>query len=303
VISAERDTESVMVGLTGGIGAGKSAVAARLAELGAVIVDADVLAREVVAPGTEGLGEIVATFGDAVLDADGALDRPALGRIVFDDPDARRRLEAIIHPRVRARTAEIVAAAPADAVVVNDVPLLVETGIERGFALVIVVLAEESTRIARLTGDRGMTEADARGRIAAQATDAQRRAAADVVITNDGTLDALRAQVDNVWRTHLSREHSAADDSGSGDSDSDSGDSDSGDHGPSARGTGDADTGSPETDDRDPGSRNPGDCDPGSRNPGDCDPGSRDPDTAREASAGPAAGRGGASARRVDDQR
>src|SRR5215468_8922755 len=115
-----------MVGLTGGIGAGKSAVGQRLARHGAVIIDADALAREVVDRGTAGLAEVVAAFGDGVLDASGALDRPALGRIVFADPDARERLEAIVHPRVRARTAEIIAGAPEDAVVVNDVPLLVE---------------------------------------------------------------------------------------------------------------------------------------------------------------------------------
>lgn len=138
------------VGLTGGIGSGKSAVSSRLAALGAVIVDADRIAREVVAPGSEGLAEIVAAFSDRVLDADGALDRAALGAVVFGDEDARRRLEAITHPRVRARTAALVAAAPPDAVVVNDVPLLVEVGLAPTYHLVLVVQAAVTTRLERL---------------------------------------------------------------------------------------------------------------------------------------------------------
>jgi dephospho-CoA kinase len=193
----------LFVGLTGGIGAGKSAVAARLAELGAVVIDADRLAREVVAPGTDGLAEIVDAFGDGVLGPDGSLDRPALGRVVFGDADKRRRLESIIHPRVRARTTEIAMAAPDDAVVVNDVPLLVEAGLAGGYALVIVVLADEAIRIDRLVSDRGMSPEEARSRIAAQAGDEQRRAVADVVIVNDGSLDDLRRQVDAVWADRL----------------------------------------------------------------------------------------------------
>lgn len=192
-----------MVGLTGGIGAGKSAVAQRLAHHGALIIDADALAREVVEPGTPGLAEVVAAFGDGVLDANGALDRPALGRIVFADPDARARLEAIVHPRVRARTAEIIAAAPEDAVVVNDVPLLVEAGLAGGYHLVIVVEAAANVRVARLIADRGMTETDARARIGSQATDEQRRAVADVLIVNDGTREELDAQVDALWKERL----------------------------------------------------------------------------------------------------
>ncbi len=194
---------TLFVGLTGGIGAGKSAVAARLAELGAVVIDADRLAREVVEPGTEGLAQIVAEFGPDVLGADGALDRPALGRIVFGDAERRRTLESIIHPRVRARTGEMYAAAPPDSVVVNDVPLLVEAGLASGYELVIVVLAGAETRLRRLVGLRGMSEDEARGRIAAQATDDQRRAVADIVIDNDGTLADLIAQVDEVWTTRL----------------------------------------------------------------------------------------------------
>ncbi|MEV4825956.1 dephospho-CoA kinase [Micromonospora sp. NPDC049274] len=191
------------VGLTGGIGSGKSAVAARLVELGAVLVDADQVAREVVAPGTEGLAEIVAAFSEKVLDADGALDRAALGAVVFSDEAARRRLEAITHPRVRARTAELVAAAAPDAIVVNDVPLLVEVGLAPTYHLVVVVQTAVATRLERLTRDRGMDRAEAERRIAAQADDARRRAAADVVLTNDGSLVALHAAVDTLWRQRL----------------------------------------------------------------------------------------------------
>jgi dephospho-CoA kinase len=192
-----------MVGLTGGIGAGKSAVASRLAALGAVVIDADALAREVVAPGTQGLAEVVAAFGPSVLDDAGALDRPALGRLVFGDDAARRRLESIVHPLVRARTADLIAAAPPDAVVVNDVPLLVEAGYRDRFQVVIVVQAPLEVRIERLARDRGMSRAEAESRIAAQATDEQRREVADVVMDNDGTLDDLRARVDAVWKDVL----------------------------------------------------------------------------------------------------
>lgn len=192
-----------MVGLTGGIGAGKSAVAQRLAELGAVVIDSDALAREVVDSGTDGLAAVVAEFGPDVLRPDGALDRPALGRIVFGDPPARARLERIVHPLVRARSAEIVALADPAAVVVNDVPLLVESNLQAAYEMVIVVEAAESVRVARLVADRGMTESDAHARIAAQATDEQRRAVADVVIINNGTRDELNDQVDEVWRERL----------------------------------------------------------------------------------------------------
>ncbi len=188
----------LMVGLTGGIGAGKSAVAARLAELGALVIDSDVLARAVVLPGTEGLAEVVTVFGESVLSADGTLDRAALGRIVFADDDLRRRLETIIHPRVRARTAALIAAAPPDAIVVNDVPLLIEANLAGNFDLVVVVLAPEETRIARLH-DRGMAKDEAQARISAQASDEERRRVADVVIVNDGRLDELRAAVDAAW--------------------------------------------------------------------------------------------------------
>ena len=191
------------MGLTGGIGAGKSAVAQRLAALGAVIIDADRLAREVVAAGTDGLAEVVAAFGPEVLGAGGELDRPALGARVFGDDEARRRLERIIHPRVRARTAELVESAAADAIVVNDVPLLVETGLAPTYHLVIVVLADAETRIARLVETRGMTREQAAARIAAQADDSRRRAAADVVIVNDADLDRLDDLTRRLWHERL----------------------------------------------------------------------------------------------------
>jgi dephospho-CoA kinase len=188
------------VGLTGGIGAGKSSVARRLAAHGAVIVDADVIAREVVAAGTPGLAAVLAEFGPGVRGADGGLDRPALAKIVFADKDALDRLNAIVHPLVGARRAELVAAAPADAVVVDDVPLLVETNAAAAFDLVLVVAAPEDVRIERLVRDRGMSADEARSRIAAQATDAQRAAVADVVIDNGTGPGDLDARVDEVWR-------------------------------------------------------------------------------------------------------
>jgi dephospho-CoA kinase len=190
------------VGLTGGIGSGKSTVARRLVALGAVLVDSDVLAREVVAPDTAGLAEIVTAFGTGVLAADGALDRPALAAVVFGDPDARERLNAIVHPRVRECTEALVAGAAADAIVVQDVPLLVETRSPAAFDLVVVVHAAEAVRLARLE-DRGLATADARARIAAQADDDARRAAADVWLDNDGAPEALHAAVDALWHRRL----------------------------------------------------------------------------------------------------
>jgi dephospho-CoA kinase len=186
------------IGLTGGIGSGKSTVAALLAERGALVVDADRIAREVVEPGTPGLAAIVAEFGDDVLSADGTLDRPALAAIVFADPGARAELDGIVHPLVRARAAQLTRQAPDDAVVVQDVPLLVETGQAGTFDLVLVVQADQETRVRRLVG-RGLGEADARARIASQATDEQRRAVADVVLSNDGQPAELAAQVDRFW--------------------------------------------------------------------------------------------------------
>jgi dephospho-CoA kinase len=188
-----------MVGLTGGIGSGKCEAARRLAELGAIVIDADALAREVVAPGTEGLAEVVAAFGPEVLDSSGAMDRAKVAQIVFGDATKRRRLEAIIHPRVRERTMRIIASSPPDAVVVQDIPLLVESKLANNFDLVIVVLASEEIRLARLVNGRGMTEEEVQARFAAQATDEQRRAVADVEIVNEGTLEELRSTVDAVW--------------------------------------------------------------------------------------------------------
>jgi dephospho-CoA kinase len=189
------------IGLTGGIGAGKSTVSAALAGHGAVVVDADRIAREVVEPGSPGLDAVVEAFGPRVLTAEGALDRPALAAVVFADPDARRRLDGIVHPLVRLRAGELERAAreaDEDAVVVHDVPLLVETGQASSYDLVLVVEAPEEVRVPRLV-ERGLTEDDARARIAAQATDTQRAAVADVVLRNDGTPEELHALVDRVW--------------------------------------------------------------------------------------------------------
>ncbi|GAB2674153.1 dephospho-CoA kinase [Thalassiella azotivora] len=191
------------VGLTGGTGAGKSTAAARLGRLGAVVVDADALAREVVAPGTAGLAEVVEEFGDRVLAADGSLDRGRLAALVFADPDRRRALEAVTHPRIAARTAELVAAAPADAVLVHDVPLLVEKRMGPGYHLVVVVDAPPQVRVRRLVASRGMGEDDAWARVRSQATDAERREAADVLLPNAAGPDELAASVDRLWGQRL----------------------------------------------------------------------------------------------------
>jgi dephospho-CoA kinase len=193
----------LMIGLTGGIGSGKSAVASRLAELGATVIDSDRLARKAVAAGSDGLAEVVKAFGPDVLTEEGELDRAAVARLVFADPEQRHRLEEIIHPRVRDQVAALVAAAAPDAIVVNDVPLLVESGLAAAYDLVLVVLATEETRIDRLTRDRGMPEAEVRARFAAQATDEQRRAVADIVIDNNGSLDELYGALDAVWRERI----------------------------------------------------------------------------------------------------
>jgi dephospho-CoA kinase len=191
------------VGLTGGIGSGKSTVAQRFSALGAVVIDADVLAREVVAPDSPGLTAIVERFGEGVLDDEGGLNRPALGAIVFADGRARRDLEGITHPLIARRTAELVAAAPDDAIIVHDVPLLVEKHYGPGYHLVVVVGADAATRVKRLMHTRGMTEADARSRIASQATDQERRDAADVWLDNEGHKDDLIAAVDALWHDRL----------------------------------------------------------------------------------------------------
>lgn len=186
------------IGLSGGIGSGKSTVARRFAEHGAVVIDADVIAREVVSPGSDGLAELVERFGPDILDADGALDRPAMAGRVFGDDDARARLNAVVHPRIAARTAELMAEAPADAVVVHDIPLLVEAGYGPHYDLVVIVDAPVEQRVRRLI-ERGLEESDARARIRAQATEEQRRAAADVWLDNTGSTDDLVAQVDALW--------------------------------------------------------------------------------------------------------
>jgi len=191
------------VGLTGGIASGKSTVARVWADLGAVLIDSDVLAREVVAPGTEGLTAVRARFGPAVVNADGGLDRAALGARVFSDDAARRDLEAIIHPLVAGRTAELVAAAPPEAIVVHDIPLLVELHREDDYDLVVIVGASAATRTARMVNERGMTPDDAARRIAAQASDEQRRAVADLWIDNDGSREALVAEAVRVWHEEI----------------------------------------------------------------------------------------------------
>ncbi|SHL30609.1 dephospho-CoA kinase [Pseudonocardia thermophila] len=193
----------LQVGLTGGIGSGKSTVARRLVARGAVLVDADVLAREVVAAGTDGFAAVVAEFGERVVGPDGELDRPALGAIVFNDDAARAKLNGIVHPRVRERANQLVAEAPPDAIVVQDVPLLVEGGMAARFALVVVVHADVETRVARLVGQRGMAEDDARARIAAQADEAARRAVADAWLDNCGGPEELEAAVDRLWDERL----------------------------------------------------------------------------------------------------
>ncbi|MEU2109837.1 dephospho-CoA kinase [Streptomyces sp. NPDC019507] len=187
------------VGLTGGIGAGKSEVSRLLASYGAVLIDADKIAREVVEPGTPGLAAVVEAFGPDVLTPEGTLDRPRLGAIVFSDAERLARLNAIVHPLVGARSAELEAAAGPDAVVVHDVPLLTENGLAPLYDLVVVVDAAPETQLDRLVRQRGMTESEARARMAAQATREQRRAIADVLIDNDGPREALEPQVRTVW--------------------------------------------------------------------------------------------------------
>jgi dephospho-CoA kinase len=191
------------VGLTGGIAAGKSLVARRLRERGALLIDADMLAREVVEPGTPGLQAVVSAFGEEILTDDGALDRPALGAAVFGDHAKREQLNAIIHPLVRARSAQLVAEAEPERIIVQDIPLLVETGQGARFHLVLVVDAPEEVRIRRMVSDRGMAEADARARIAAQATHAERLAAADVVLENVESQEAILVRVDRLWDERL----------------------------------------------------------------------------------------------------
>lgn len=187
------------VGLTGGVASGKSTVSRMLAELGAVVIDADVLARQAVDRGTDGLAEVVAAFGPDVLTPAGDLDRPALGALVFADEARRRTLEAVIHPRVRARAAEIERSAPEGAVVVHDIPLLAETGQGAAFDAVVVVDVPTGLQVERMVRDRGWSAEEARSRIAAQATREERRAIATYVIDNTGTIEDLRRRVAEVF--------------------------------------------------------------------------------------------------------
>ncbi|MFF6831077.1 dephospho-CoA kinase [Streptomyces sp. NPDC012438] len=187
------------VGLTGGIGAGKSEVSRLLVSYGAVLIDADRIAREVVEPGTPGLAAVVEAFGDDVLTPEGTLDRPKLGSFVFADAERLATLNAIVHPLVGARSAELESRAETGDVVVHDVPLLTENGLAPLYDLVVVVDASPETQLDRLVRLRGMDEPEARARMAAQATRARRLAVADLVIDNDGPLDALEPQVRKVW--------------------------------------------------------------------------------------------------------
>lgn len=198
-------SNAFLVGLTGGIGSGKSAVADLLAEHGAHVIDADKVAREVVAAGTSGRDQIVAEFGAEVLGEDGSLDRARLAGIVFTDPQARQKLNAIVHPMVAERLEAMLEQHRSDDVLVYDVPLLVEGSVQdrHDFDLILVVEAPEQMRIERLIRDRGMTEEQVRARMASQATDEQRRAVADVVIMNDGDHSELSAAVDDVWRERI----------------------------------------------------------------------------------------------------
>ena len=189
---------TVRVGLTGGIASGKSTVSAILADLGAVVIDADLIAREVVARGTPGLDAVVADFGPELLTAEGDLDRPAMGALVFGDAAARKRLEAIVHPLVHARSADLEADAGDHAVVVHDIPLLAEVGRAGSFDEVIVVDAPAELQVSRMVDERGWTREDAESRIAAQATREDRLAIATRVIDNTGTLEDLRAQVEEI---------------------------------------------------------------------------------------------------------
>jgi dephospho-CoA kinase len=192
------------VALTGGVASGKSRVAETLGGLGAVVIDSDRLAREVVEPGTPGLAEVVRAFGEEVLDEEGRLDRPALGRLVFADAAARRRLEGILHPLIRELGARREAEAPPEAIVVHDIPLLVETGQEGLFDAVLVVDAPEEAQVERMTRLRGWTREDAEARLRAQASRERRRAAATHVVENTGTLEDLRERVTEVFEQLVS---------------------------------------------------------------------------------------------------
>jgi dephospho-CoA kinase len=202
------------VGLTGGIGAGKSEVSARLAAQGAVVIDADAIAREVVEPGTEGLAEVVGAFGPEVLLPDGTLDRPRLGEIVFADPELRGKLNEIVHPRVGARMAELEREAGPASIVVHDVPLIAESGRTDAYDLVVVVDVPPRVQMDRLVRRRGMTREQAEARMAAQASREQRLAIADIVIYNSGSLAELDRQVGDLWSELRRRSVKASDHDG-----------------------------------------------------------------------------------------
>jgi len=187
------------LGLTGGIGSGKSTVSARLAAHGAIVIDYDLLAREAVEPGTPALAAIAERFGDDVIAADGTLDRTALGAVVFGDDAARHDLEAITHPAIFDLAIALEATAADDAVVVHDHPLLVEVGMDAFCDLVVVVDVPEDVQVERLVTLRGMTEADARARLAAQGSREERVAVADIVLDNTGSIEDLEARVDEIW--------------------------------------------------------------------------------------------------------
>ena len=187
------------VGLTGGIGSGKSAVSTRLAELGAVVIDGDLIAREIVEPGQPALAEIVERFGATMLNGDGSLNRGALAGIVFHDPAALADLNAIMHPRIAQRSAQLQSEASASAVVVHDAPLLVEQNMADAYDVVVVVDCDDEVRMQRLIAQRGMSESDARARMAAQVGRDERLEAADYVVENEGTLSELNEAVDQLW--------------------------------------------------------------------------------------------------------
>ena len=200
----------LLVGLTGGIGSGKSTVAELLAERGAVVIDADDLARRAVAPGTSGFDRVVETFGSDILGPDGGIDRATLADVVFADPSRLRELEAIIHPEVARLLVESVEPyRDTDDVIVYAVPLLAERGMAEGFDVVVVVVADVDRRIERLMRDRGMTAEEVRARVAAQLTDEERARVADVLLDNDGEPERLTPQVNRLW-TDLAKRAAAA---------------------------------------------------------------------------------------------
>lgn len=209
-IGGEAGTRPLRIGLTGGIAAGKSTASQRFAELGAVVIDADLLAREAVAAGSPGLARVAEEFGPEVLTEDGSLDRQALGAVVFGDDDARERLNGIVHPEVRRLSAEREQRAidAEERVIVQDIPLLIEVGRAQDFDLLVVVHTPAAVRRQRLIEGRGMSEEDADRRIAAQASDEERVAVADVLLDGAGGVDELRAQVDELWQQRVGAQRS-----------------------------------------------------------------------------------------------